>query len=221
MSHQPVDGAVHIILQQDRAGRAAAQPHYRPWFQRQPRLTVVVTVVLFASVTSVRFGLGNDASVAVTMLYVLPVSLVAMTWGRRAGVGAGLLALALIVCWAVVAGVALSWVGWIARAVPLILIGLLLGDASRRLKDAENERLLHEARELRHRQAIEINDGLVQGIAAAKWALEAGRTEAGLAALEQTLEQGQRLVSELIRDATSPRPPAVPDEVPTRPHHVE
>jgi hypothetical protein len=48
---------------------------------------------------------------------------------------------------------------------------------------------------------VEINDSLVQGMAAAKWSLEAGRVDNGLAALEETLDQGQRLVSQLIRDA--------------------
>jgi hypothetical protein len=85
--------------------------------------------------------------------------------------------------------------------VPLLLIGFLLGDASERLNRAEDERLRQEARELRHRQAVEINDSLVQGMAAAKWSLEAGRVDNGLAALEETLDQGQRLVSQLIRDA--------------------
>lgn len=214
MSHQPVDERAPTAGREDRAGRPGPRPHYLPWFQRQPRLTAVVTVVLFAVVAAGRFALGDDASVAVSMLYALPVSLVAMAWGRRAGLGAGLLALAFIVGWALATGVTLSWVGWIARTVPLLLIGVLLGDASQRLKDAEEERLLHEARELRHKQAIEINDSLVQGMAAAKWALEAGRTEAGLAALEQTLDQGQRLVSDLIREATPPRPLAGPPRRP-------
>lgn len=205
MTHQPLNGAIRAPGQ-GRAGPQGTRPHYRPWFQRQPRLTLVVAVLLFATVTVVRFALGGDASVAVTMLYALPVSLVALAWGRRAGVGASLAALALIACWALVLGVGLSWLGWLARTVPLLLIGFLLGDAAQRLKQAGNERLQHEARELRHRQAIEINDGLVQGMAAAKWAFEAGRTEAGLAALEQTLDQGQRLVSELIRDATPHEP---------------
>jgi hypothetical protein len=41
----------------------------------------------------------------------------------------------------------------------------------------------------------------VQGMAVAKWSLEAGQVEAGLKALNETIDVGHRLVSELIRRA--------------------
>lgn len=177
--------------------------HYRPWFQRRPRFAGWVAAVLFAVVTAVRLTMGEDATAAVTMLYALPVSLVAIGWGRAAGVGAGVLGVALIGLWVALESVSFGLVGWVSRATPLLLIGLLLGDAAERLQRAEGERSRFEAREQRHRQAVEINDGLVQGMAAAKWWLEAGRTQAGLAALDETLQEGQRLVSDLIRDTES------------------
>lgn len=180
---------------QDRA------PRYGPWFQRQPRLTAVVSAGLFLTVTSVRLAMGDDAAVAVSMMYVLPVSLVAMTWGRVAGVGAGVLAVALVGVWVLAASVDLPWVGWMSRAVPLVLIGFLLGDAAQRLERAEHERVRADERELRHRQGVEINDSLIQGMAAARWSLESGDSSAGLQILEDTLRRGQSLVSELIRDA--------------------
>lgn len=184
-----------------KAPELAGAARYRPWFRRRPRLTAAVGAVLFVAVAGGRVALGDDASVGLAMLYALPVSLIAMAWGRVAGVVAGLVAVGLLIGWAGVAGVEMTWLGWISRIVPLLLIGFLLGDASERLNRAEDERLRQEARELRHRQAVEINDSLVQGMAAAKWSLEAGRIDTGLAALEETLDQGQKLVSELIRDA--------------------
>ncbi|WP_109474285.1 hypothetical protein [Ornithinimicrobium cavernae] len=174
---------------------------YGPWFQRRPGLTVVLGAVLFLTVTLGRIAAGDDASVGVTMLYALPVSLLAIAWGRVAGLVAGLVAITLQIVWVAGAQVDLSWLGWTSRAVPLLLIGLLLGDASERLARAERERSRQKAREQRHRQAVEINDSLIQGMAAAKWSLEAGRIETGLATLETTLDQGQSLVSQLIRDA--------------------
>jgi hypothetical protein len=54
---------------------------------------------------------------------------------------------------------------------------------------------------VRHRQAVEINDTLIQGMAAAKWALEVGQLESAAATLDQTIRLGQQLVSGLIRDA--------------------
>ena len=176
-------------------------PPYRPWFRRQPGLTAMVSAGLFVVVTAVRLALGDDAAAGVSMLYTLPVSLVAMTWGRLAGVGAAVLAVALVGLWVLVADVDLSWVGWLSRAVPLVLIGFLLGDATQRLARAEHERVQAAAREQRHRQGVEINDSLIQGMAAAKWSLESGDVSAGLGILEDTIRRGQSLVSELIRDA--------------------
>ncbi|WP_183098655.1 DUF4118 domain-containing protein [Nocardioides pelophilus] len=181
--------------------RAPPAPGVRPWFQQRRGLAAVVCVVLFGAVTVLRFALGDDAAIAVTMLYVLPISLAAVAWGRWAGAGAGVVGLALIGIWVLAKGVDLSILGWLSRAVPLLLIGFVLGDASERLRRAEEERSLQEARNLRLRHAVEINDSLIQGMAAAKWSLEAGRPDTGLEMLNETITEGQRLVSDLMREA--------------------
>lgn len=174
---------------------------YEPWFDRSPGATLFSAVVLFVVITAVRVALGNDATVGVTMLYLLPVSLVALAWGRWAGLTCGAVAITMLGLWVLVAEVDLSALGWASRAVPLLLTGYLLGDASDRLRRAEEERLQRDAQDLLRRQAVEINDTLVQGMAAAKWILEAGRLDEGIKALDDTLLTGQELVSELIREA--------------------
>jgi hypothetical protein len=78
---------------------------------------------------------------------------------------------------------------------------VLLGEATDRMRRTEEERRKLEAAALLHREAIEINDSLVQGMAAAKWALEAGSTEAGLKTLDDTIARAHDLVSGLIRRA--------------------
>jgi hypothetical protein len=87
--------------------------------------------------------------------------------------------------------------------VAVLLVAAVLGDASDRLSASHRIRLDLAVAAERHREAIEVNDGLVQGMAAAKWLLEAGRTSAALDTLDQTLLAGQQLVSKLIRDAGS------------------
>jgi hypothetical protein len=77
----------------------------------------------------------------------------------------------------------------------------VVGDASDRLRRAEEQRQRFEAAALLHREAIEINDSLVQGMAAAKWSLESGQTDLGIQTLETTLNRAQDLVSGLIRRA--------------------
>ncbi|MFG1912331.1 hypothetical protein [Kribbella sp. NPDC048928] len=171
-----------------------------PWFRQHPRLVLMVAGVLFAGVLVLRLFAG-DAVDATTLLFTLPVALIAVAFGVRAGLTAGLLAVALIVVWAVATGTALSPVGWIARCLPEVLLGLLLGDAAQRVRRAEEERRRVESAALLYREAIEINDSIVQGMAAARWALEAGRAESGLKTLEDTIVQAQELVSGLIRQA--------------------
>jgi glucose-6-phosphate-specific signal transduction histidine kinase len=180
-------------------GGSAGSPH-DPWFRQHPRIALAVAGLLFASVLSLRMFAGEPVD-ASTFLFTLPVALVAVAFGLRAGVAAGVLAVVIIVGWVVITGTTLTPVGWVARLLPELLLGFLLGDASDRLRRADEERRRLESAALLYREAIEINDSLVQGMAAARWALEAGRTEAGLQTLEDTIGQAQELGSDLIRQA--------------------
>ncbi|HET6166917.1 MAG TPA: hypothetical protein VFE07_08825 [Marmoricola sp.] len=171
-----------------------------PWFRAYPRLALLVATVLFLLVLVLRLrtGTANDAS---SMLYVLPVALVAMSRGARAGLVAGSVAVALIVIWTVARDVSLGPLAWTSRVVPLLLLGALVGDASDRLRRADAERHRLEAAARIHREAVEINDSIVQGMVTAKWALESGQLEPGLGTLSATITRAQELVSDLIRQA--------------------
>lgn len=170
------------------------------WFRRRPRLALGVATALFVAVFMLRVLFGDPVD-AYSMFYVLPVGLMAVAFGLRGGVAAGLLACALMAIWAVTKDVSLGPTGWLARFFPMLLLGSLLGHAADRLRRGEAERRRLEAAALLHQEAIEINDSLVQGMAAAKWSLEAGRTESGLQTLDETIGEAQRLVSGLIRRA--------------------
>jgi hypothetical protein len=172
----------------------------RAWFRERPHWALTVAATLFAGVFVLRLTTGSVDD-AINMLYALPVALVALAFGRTPGVLAGLLAVALVAAWVVLDGVELSALGWASRVLPLLLLGGLLGDASDRLAAADARHRALEAAAQRHRDATEVNDTLVQGMAAAKWAFEAGRTESGLRTLTETLEVGHQLVSKLMREA--------------------
>jgi hypothetical protein len=186
--------AVVTVLLAPRARAAEAGP----WFRARPRAALAVSVALFGAVFVLRLA-DDTASDAVSMLYTLPVALVALAFGRAAGLAAGATAVLLVVVWVAVDDQTLSVLGWVSRAVPLVLLGGLLGDASDRLSRAERRRLALETDAQRQRDATEVNDTLVQGMAAAKWALESGRHDAGLRTLDETLRLGHQLVSELLR----------------------
>ena len=91
--------------------------------------------------------------------------------------------------------------GWASRVIPLLLLGYLLGSAIDRARRAEAARRRDEIAALMHREAIEINDSLIQRIAAAKWALEAGQTESSERILTETMSDAQEIVSSLITRA--------------------
>lgn len=175
-----------------------------PWFERRPEVALAVAATLFAAILALRLSGGSPAD-AYSMLYVFPVALVALVFGLRGGTAAGLVAVALIVVWVVADDVSLTATGWVSRVAPLVVLGPLLGRAADRMRRAEAEhRRLAEAA-LLHRKAIEINDSLIQGMAAAKWSLEAGRTESGLKTLDETIGHAQDLVSALISEAAMDR----------------
>ncbi len=152
------------------------------------------------------------------MLYALPVALVALGFGFRAGTSAGLVAVGLLVFWAVEAGVTLSPLGWVSRATPLLLLGTLIGFSSDRLRDAERAERYAGAVALLQREGAEISDRLFQGLAASKWMLESGEIERGLATLEDTMVMAQQLVTKVLgsdsvlRGDARPASTAVPSE---------
>lgn len=76
-------------------------------------------------------------------------------------------------------------------------IGALLNLALQRLDAIETEKQLVEAR-LRRRQALEINDNIVQKLAVAHYSFELGQIEEGKKAAEEALRAAQRTISDLL-----------------------
>lgn len=76
-------------------------------------------------------------------------------------------------------------------------LGTLSNLALQRLDAAETERLLAEAR-LRQRQALEINDNVVQRLAVAHYSFELGQVEEGKKAMQAALRAARRTISDLL-----------------------
>jgi hypothetical protein len=91
-------------------------------------------------------------------------------------------------------GTAISWIIFVAFA--LTLFGGLFILRRALVANAELQR-----RELNERHAVEINDNIIQGLALAKYKLEAGQGEASATQVSETLREAQRLVSNLLGDA--------------------
>jgi glucose-6-phosphate-specific signal transduction histidine kinase len=170
-----------------------------PWFVDRPRLAAVLAAALFGAVFVLRLT-NRDSGDAVSLLLTLPIALLATSFGLRGGLVGGLGATVLLVVWVFASRVDLSPLGWASRLAPLLLLGYLLGDAVDRLRRAETARLRLEEDARRHRDAVQLNDSIVQSLSAAKWALEAGDLDGGLQIVTETLHLGNQLVSDLIRN---------------------
>src|SRR5690348_6785099 len=109
--------------------RSVSSPETGPWFLTRPRLAAAVAAVLFAVVFVLRQAVSDPVE-AVSLFYVLPIALVAFAFGRLAGALAGLFGFGLFALWALTGDVAIGAVGWVARAVPMLLLGVLVGTAA-------------------------------------------------------------------------------------------
>ena len=62
---------------------------------------------------------------------------------------------------------------------------------------------MFEDMKVRHRQALDVNDNIVQGLTVAKYELERGRDERSREAIEETLRTSRALITDLLGDRGS------------------
>lgn len=85
------------------------------------------------------------------------------------------------------------------------LIASFCRDATaRREAEHANQRLIQMGQ--RRRQALEINDNIVQGLVAGLAAIETGRVDLGSPTLQRTLQSARALMSDLLDDGRAPQP---------------
>lgn len=178
-------------------GPALARVVRRPWFDRRPRRAIAVASALFVAIFLLRMSVGDERD-AIAMLYLLPISLIAIGFGRRAGVLAGGIAVGLLATWTLLSDVSLSPLGWLSRVIPLVLSGLLIGSAADRMRAADAAERRADAVAMLQLDGAEINDSIVQSLAAAKWAIESGDIERARSILEDTIATGQHLVTRVL-----------------------
>jgi hypothetical protein len=91
-------------------------------------------------------------------------------------------------------------VGWdiVGAAVALFYLSLR-GSYASVLRGAQ----LFEDMKVRERQALEINDNIVQGLSVAKYALDQGEDQKSRAAVEETLRKSRELITELLGEQDS------------------
>jgi hypothetical protein len=174
-----------------------AETFVEPWFRRYPGLAVAAGLALIAGITIVRFSTGDETDAA-GLLYALPIALLAIAFGMHAGLLAALGCLSLLGTWVATTDAAFTPLGWFARVVPLLLLGVLIGRASDGLREAARVATRLAVAQARQRDAAEVNDTIVQHLSAAKWMFERGAHDEGISEVEGAITAGQSLVSELL-----------------------
>lgn len=158
-----------------------------------------LVVVLMGAVTVLRWFVDR-AGQAAALLYVVPIALCALRFGRRGGVAAAGFGMAAFVTLELVRSQGdVDLTGWVAPLVAMALMGGLVGHLSESAARHEaarrqQERDLDAIRDAQH-AVSEVNDSIVQHVVAARWMLEAGKEQEALAALDATVAAGIAQVS--------------------------
>jgi K+-sensing histidine kinase KdpD len=166
-----------------------------PWFTQRPARALIVCVVSTVAIFVLHLFVA-DADAAV--LYVLPVALAALAFGVRPGTLAGVVAAMMMVVGVLVGHEHLTLLAWCSHLAPLLLLGSLAGASADRVRDARRAERYAMSVAMLQRDAAEVNDSVVQGLAAARWLLESGRVEPALEALDETAASAQGLVSRIL-----------------------
>ena len=119
---------------------------------RSQRLLVLGAAgLLLAAVFTLGF-FESDPRQAVAVLYTLPIALVAVEFGPIAGAATALLATSLFGLWAAADNISVGPLGFVTRSTGFLLLGVLLGHFSSKLRSA------YEAVHLREKQLDAILD---------------------------------------------------------------
>ena len=88
---------------------------------------LLLALALFAAVTVLRFAAGSDIGEGITLLYTLPIGLLAVRHGARGGLAGAAIGLALFAVWAAAEDVDVSATGYLTRGIAFGLLGGLAG----------------------------------------------------------------------------------------------
>jgi signal transduction histidine kinase len=175
------------------------------WYRRHPTVAVAVATGLFLLVFALRIEVARPGD-AISVLYVFPVALLAVTFGLLGGLGAAAGGFALVVLsYAVFHNAPPDALGWSTQGAAILVLGALLGHATDRRCAIERWALTEQEARLRleevacrERAALEINDSLIQGMSAAKWLIEQHKDALALDELSLAIDHGEQLVTDLL-----------------------
>jgi signal transduction histidine kinase len=145
---------------------------------------------LFAGVLALLFAVSDPAQAA-SVLFAVPIALLALSDGIRGGTAGALVATGLVAVWVHADDVSLNAIGWSSRIISFLVIGLLVGhyqDLAR----------AYERRRLDERYASELHDRVVQSLVLARYQLRDNDDPS--AAVDTALANAKEIISERLGD---------------------
>jgi PAS domain S-box-containing protein len=103
-----------------------------------PDGATTAAALLFVAVTALRFAVPRPVA-AIAFLYTLPVLLLALRFGLRGGLAAGLIGFALTALWILVEDVNVGLLGYAVRALVFLATGVVAGTIADRRRQAAAE----------------------------------------------------------------------------------
>ncbi|HTX10104.1 MAG TPA: ATP-binding protein [Solirubrobacteraceae bacterium] len=100
---------------------------------------VALAVVLFAAAFSARLAV-NDPNALLANFYIVPIAVLAIEFGTRAGLIAAAVAFALVPAWSLINSVHVDALGYVSRGAAFLVTGVIVGGFSDRLRRDMAER---------------------------------------------------------------------------------
>ena len=161
--------------------------------------TVALAALLFAATFAARLAI-DDPDALLANFYIIPIALLAIELGTRAGLLAAGVALALVPAWSVIEDVHVHPLGYIARGAAFVITALVVGRFSERLRadmtvrqDAQRDLALYAD------QLEASNRGLARSVERLEAFAEIARAVGGETELERVLSlilaQGREIVA--------------------------
>jgi signal transduction histidine kinase len=95
---------------------------------------VAIATLLFAAAFAARLAI-DDPDALLANFYIIPIAVLAIEFGTRAGLLAAAVAFALVPAWSVINDVHVDALGYIARGAAFVITGVVVGRFSERLRN--------------------------------------------------------------------------------------
>jgi signal transduction histidine kinase len=111
----------------------------QPASTRKRAAIVSLAALLFATAFASRLAV-NDPDALLANFYIVPIAVLAIEFGTRAGLIAAAIAFALVPAWAVINSVHVDALGYVSRGAAFLVTGVVVGGFSDRLRKDTAER---------------------------------------------------------------------------------